>query len=116
MGIGSSLNCCKGTLRNTVILIDPEPEPPYDKNKNNQEDIKNYIINGRNQKIDTTSNNNTKDEYTFQAKSSVYSKSSVIVGEDNNCVNNEPFRPVNIPDKFPKESQYSFNEMFQKLD
>ena len=116
MGIGSSFNCCKGTLRNTVILIDPEEPEPEPEPKKDQEDIKNYFNNDSGQKNETNTNNNTKDEYTFHAKSSVYSKGSVIVGEDNICVNNEPFRPVNIPDKVPKESQYSFNAMFQKLD
>ena len=40
MGIGSSFNCCKGTLRNTVIFIDPEVEPEP---KKDQDDINNYI-------------------------------------------------------------------------
>ena len=113
MGIGSSFNCCKGTLRNTVIFIDPEVEPEP---KKDQEDINNYIKENSIQKNEINSNNKTNSEYTFHAKSSVCSQSSVIVGEDNICVNNEPFRPVNIPDKFPKESQYSFNAMLQKLE
>ena len=47
--------------------------------------------------------------------SSINSKNSVIVG-NNNYINNEVFKPDNIPDKHPKESQYSFNAMFQNLD
>ena len=52
---------------------------------------------------------------TFKGKSSINSKNSVIVG-NNNYINNEVFKPDNIPDKHPKESQYSFNAMFQNLD
>ena len=116
MGIGSHFNCCKGNSMKCSMIIDDDEqkgktEEPI-KNKNNKNNID---TNFNNFITETNSNHNTNAEYTFQAKSSNLSKGSVIVGEGSGY-NNEPFRPVNIPDKFPKESQYSFNAMFQKLN
>ncbi len=100
MGVGSSFNCCKNIECKRSVIFDDDQQKK--ENKNN-------IVN------ETTSNNNSNEEYTFQGKSSTITKNSVIVG-NNNYINNEVFRPDNIPDKHPKESQYSFNAMFQNLD
>ncbi len=105
MGVGSHFNCCKGTLRNTVILFDDDD--PKKKEEEQKDDVT---------KKDTNSNNNTNADYTFQAKSSINTKDSVIVGKNNNYINNEVFRPDNIQDKGPKDSQYSFNAWYQNLD
>ena len=108
MGVGSSFNCCKNIACKKSVIFDIDDYSDDDQ-QNKKEENKNNNAN------ETTSNNNTNEEYTFKGKSSINSKNSVIVG-NNNYINNEVFKPDNIPDKHPKESQYSFNAMFQNLD
>ena len=105
MGVGSSFNCCKNIECKKSVIFD------IDEPQNNTKEEENKNDNG----IETTSANNLNAEYTFQGKNSTNTKDSVIVG-NNNCINNEVFKPDNIPEKNPKESQYSFNAMFQNLD
>ena len=116
MGIGSHFNCCKGTLRNTLVIITDEDEKKEKKEEEVKKEDNRNNIDKNNISETNNSNHNTNAEYTFQPKSSVSSKGTVIIGEGSGYVNNEPFRPVNIPEKVPKESQDSFNAMFQKLN
>ena len=108
MGVSSHLNCCKPLFESVSLEFDKQKSEniiPKEIEPNNKED-KNEMENNI--------NINTSNEITFKAKSSTYTRGSLLAGEEDNLYNNQAFKPSYNYNNI-EEPEDDYSTMFQKL-
>ena len=111
MGISSHLNCCKPGPFFGSVSIELKPKKKSENiiqkkiEQNNKED-KNEMENNI--------NINTSNEITFKAKSSTYTRGSLLAGEEDNLYNNQAFKPSYNYNNI-EEPEDDYSTLYQKL-
>ena len=122
MGIGSHFNCCgKGPLYKSYIIDtdddkNKETEKETDKNNIN---INNNVINKEeknepeNFQIKNNINIVSNNEITFKAKSSTFTRGSLV--GDSNLYDNQPFKPSYFNNDIDN-AQDEFNKLYEQIN